>query len=171
VPGGNDGVREDPGAFGEQQGCLVAAITANLERFARLYDGEKRVVILAIDEIATEPRARYYGRTDEVLGLCVQHTPAKMTKFVDLDNLEDLSSRLNEVHSHIGSEHTVISACALGNTPHHAIPVAAFASCKAPNPDQQQLVFETILEVWSDRFAAAIGPIVLVASDGDGVRR
>lgn len=46
--------------------CLVAAITAHLERFARLYDGEKRVVILAIDEIATEPRARYYGRTDEV---------------------------------------------------------------------------------------------------------
>lgn len=46
--------------------CLVAAITANLERFSRLYDGEKRVVILAIDEIATEPRARYYGRTDEV---------------------------------------------------------------------------------------------------------
>ncbi|CAN0215080.1 unnamed protein product, partial [Ectocarpus sp. 13 AM-2016] len=128
-----------------------------------------------------------------------------MTKFVDLDNLEDLSSRLNEGHSHIGSEHTVISACALGNTPHHAIPVAAFASCKAPYPDQQQLVFETvrkctifsIVEVpgklclpyikmlitrkveasrwlrflWSDRFAAAIGPIVLVASDGDGVRR
>ncbi|CAN0520313.1 unnamed protein product, partial [Ectocarpus sp. 8 AP-2014] len=124
--------------------CLVAAITANLERFSRLYDGEKRVVILAIDEIATEPRARYYGLTDEVLGLCVQHTPANSTKFVDLDNLEDLSSRLNEGHSHIGSEHTVISACALGDTPHHAIPVAAFASCKAPNPDQQQLVFETV---------------------------
>lgn len=28
-----------------------------------------------------------------------------------------------------------------------------------------------ILQVWNDRFAAAIGPIVLVASDGDGVRR
>ncbi|CAN0112175.1 unnamed protein product [Ectocarpus sp. 12 AP-2014] len=28
-----------------------------------------------------------------------------------------------------------------------------------------------ILEVWSDRFAAAVGLIVLVASDGDGVRR
>lgn len=46
--------------------CLVAAVTANLERFARLYVGEKRVVILQIDEMATEPRARYYGRTDEV---------------------------------------------------------------------------------------------------------
>lgn len=46
--------------------CLTAAITANLERFARLYAGEKRVVILQIDEIATDPRARYYGLTDEV---------------------------------------------------------------------------------------------------------
>ncbi|CAN0037124.1 unnamed protein product, partial [Ectocarpus sp. 13 AM-2016] len=185
--------------------CLVAATTAKLEHFSRLYDGEKRVVIPAIDEIATEPRARYYGLTDEVLGLCVQHTPAKSIKFVDLDNLEDLSSRLNEGHSHIGSKHTVISACALGDIPHHAIPVAAFASCKAPNPDQQQLVFETVRKctvvsivelrgklclqfikllitrkveasrglrfLWNDRFAAAIGPIVLVASDGDGVRR
>lgn len=49
-----------------EKACLVAAVTANLERFARLYVGEKRVVILQIDEIATEPRARYYGRTDEV---------------------------------------------------------------------------------------------------------
>ncbi|CBJ27634.1 conserved unknown protein [Ectocarpus siliculosus] len=187
-----------------EKDCLVAAITANLERFSRLYDGERRVVILEIDEIATEPRARYYGLTDEILGLCVQHTPPKSTKF-DLDNLEDLSGRLNEGHSHIGSEHTVISACALGDTPHHAIPVVAFASCKARNPGQQQLVFETvrhciivslvevpgklclqliwlmitrkveasrgILEVWNDRFAPTIDPIVLVASDGDGVRR
>lgn len=28
-----------------------------------------------------------------------------------------------------------------------------------------------ILSVWNDRFADTIGPIVLVASDGDGVRR
>ena len=49
-----------------EKGSLTAAITANLERFARLYDGDKRLVILQIDEIATEPRARYYGPTDEV---------------------------------------------------------------------------------------------------------
>lgn len=49
-----------------EERCLVTAITANLERFARLYVGEKRVIILQIDEIATEPRARYYAVTDEV---------------------------------------------------------------------------------------------------------
>ena len=32
-----------------ETGCLVAAITANLERFARLYVGEKRVIILQVD--------------------------------------------------------------------------------------------------------------------------
>ena len=64
-----------------EMGCLVAAITANLERFARLYVSEKRVIILQVDEIATEPRARYYAVTDEVrfafrkslLGLCGTH--------------------------------------------------------------------------------------------------
>ena len=49
-----------------ETGCLVAAITANLERFARLYVGEKRVIILQVDEIATEPRARYYAVVDEM---------------------------------------------------------------------------------------------------------
>ncbi|CAN0092505.1 unnamed protein product, partial [Ectocarpus sp. 12 AP-2014] len=131
--------------------------------------GERRVVILEIDENATDPRARYYGLADEVR-LGVQHTSPKSTKF-DLDNLEDLSGRLNEGYLHIGSEHTVISACALGDTPHHAISVVVFASCKARNPGQQQLVFETLRHLWSDRFAAAVGLIVLVASDGDGVRR
>lgn len=43
-----------------------ATITSNLERFVALYNGDKRVVILQIDEIATEPRARYSGVTDEV---------------------------------------------------------------------------------------------------------
>ena len=65
-------------------GCLVAAIIANPKRFARLYVGGKRVIILQVDEIATEPRARYYAVTDEVrlafwdsrkalLGLCRTH--------------------------------------------------------------------------------------------------
>lgn len=55
-----------------EKDCLHAAITANVERFARLYVGEKRVIILQIDEIATDPRARYYGLTDEVrIHLCV----------------------------------------------------------------------------------------------------
>ncbi|CAN0410353.1 unnamed protein product [Scytosiphon promiscuus] len=199
-----------------EEQSLVSAITANLERFAGLYKGDKRVVILQIDEIATDPRARYYGPTDEILGLCVQHTPTENTRFGGIDNLEDLSSRLVKGESHIGSEHTVISACALGQRPHHAIPVAAFASCKAPNPNQQMRVLNTviivgmnitgtkieasssipkkdigmhilkapdtslvvlhptfakILKVWTDRFADVIGPIVLVASDGDAVRR
>ncbi|CAM9442935.1 unnamed protein product, partial [Ectocarpus sp. 4 AP-2014] len=146
-------------------------------------------------------RVRHTTVTNEVMGLCVQHTPAKSTKFLDLDNLENLSSQLNKWQSHIGSKNTVISAYALGDTPHHAIPVATFASCKAPNPAQQQLVFETvrkrtiykvevpgelccqferlmitrgnprILEPWKDRLAAAIGPVALVASDGYAVRR
>ena len=47
-----------------ETGCLVAAITANLGRFACLYVGEKRVIILQVDEIATEPRARYYAVAD-----------------------------------------------------------------------------------------------------------
>lgn len=46
--------------------CLIAAINAKLERFAGLYEGDKRVVILQIDEIATDQRAHYYGSTDEV---------------------------------------------------------------------------------------------------------
>ena len=164
----------------------------------------------------------------------MQHTPAKSTKFDDLDSLEDLATRLANKHSHIGVVHTVISAWALGQRPHHAIPVVASASCKYSNPQQQRMVFETvselflvevhghvafmcpachvdknlntsrpnfpsangsrqldhvsfshsllllfvfppcmspqILSIWHDRFANTIGPIVLVASDGDGVR-
>ena len=48
--------------------CLIAVITANLQRFAGLYEGEKRVIILQIDEIATDQRAPYSGPTDEVGG-------------------------------------------------------------------------------------------------------
>ena len=44
---------------------LIAAITANLQRFAGLYEGEKSVIILQIDVIATDQRARYNGPTDE----------------------------------------------------------------------------------------------------------
>eukprot|EP00904_Undaria_pinnatifida_P013996 jgi/Undpi1/9727/HiC_scaffold_27.g12183.m1 len=123
-----------------EAGCLVAAITANLGRFAWLYVGEKRVIILQVDEIATEPRARYYA----ILGLCVQHTPAKSTKFNKLDSLEDLATRLANKHSHIGVENTVISACALGQRPHDAIPVVTFASCKYSNPQQQRMVLKTL---------------------------
>lgn len=79
----------------------------------------------------------------------MQHTAATSTKFGDLDNLEDLARKLDTGHSHIGIEHTVISACALGHRPHHAIPVAAFASCKASNLDQQRFVFETVSELSS----------------------
>lgn len=80
----------------------------------------------------------------QILGLCVQHTPTENTKFGGLSNLEDLPSKLGAGHSHIGSEHTVIAAMALGRRPHHAIPVAAFASCKAPNAQQQMRVLKTV---------------------------
>ena len=67
-----------------ETGCLVAAITANRERFAQLFVGEKSVFILQVDDIAAERRARYYAVTDEVrfalwyfqkalLGLCGRH--------------------------------------------------------------------------------------------------
>eukprot|EP00904_Undaria_pinnatifida_P003353 jgi/Undpi1/13018/HiC_scaffold_8.g02681.m1 len=179
-----------------ERGCLIAAITANLQRFAGLYEGEKGVIILQIDEIATDQRARYNGPTDEeggwkfcILGLCVQHTSIENTKFGGISNLENLSKNLD----------TVIAAMALGRRPHYAIPVAAFARCKTPNPQQQMRVLKTvskicaapfwcgsrprfpfngiptptteILEVWEDGFAGTIGPIVLLASDRDGVRR
>lgn len=45
---------------------LRTIVTRNLERFAALYNGDKRVVTLQVDEIATEQRARYSGLTDEV---------------------------------------------------------------------------------------------------------
>ena len=72
----------------------------------------------------------------------MQHTPAKSTKFDKLDSLEDLATRLANKHSHIGVENTVISACALGQRPHDAIPVVAFASCKYSNPQQQRMVLK-----------------------------
>ena len=80
------------------------------------------------------------------------HTPAKSTKFDNHDSLEDLATRLANKHSHIEVEHTVISACALEQRPHHAIPVVAFASCKYTNPQQERMAFETASELFLVEF-------------------
>ena len=80
------------------------------------------------------------------MGLCVHHTPPKCTLFDSNNSLEYLATRLDNKHSHIGVEHNVISACALGQPPQHAIPVVAFVSCRYFNPQQQRMVFETVSE-------------------------
>ncbi|CAM9776674.1 unnamed protein product, partial [Ectocarpus fasciculatus] len=164
IPGGNNGVREDTGAL---------AITANLERFVSLYKGEKRVIILQMDELATEQRARYDQEGDNIVGLCVQCTPRKNTKFGGVSNLEEIAGMLDKGECHIGHQHTVISAAALGDRPYHAVPLLALAVCNEPNPLQQQLALRTILDVWNSNpaFGNTLGPIVLVCSDGDAVRR
>lgn len=83
---------------------------------------------------------------DQIVGLCVQHTPPECTKFGGIDNLERVGRLLGKGEGgiHLGKECSVISISALGEKPHHAFPVLVFSSCKAPNPEQQQLALTTV---------------------------
>lgn len=49
-----------------EESCLTRAVAANLERLSPMWEGQKRIFILQMDEIAVEQRARYYKETDEV---------------------------------------------------------------------------------------------------------
>ncbi|CAN0315596.1 unnamed protein product, partial [Scytosiphon promiscuus] len=116
-----------------EESCLARAVAMNLERLLPLWHGEKRIFMLQMDEIAVEQRARYCKETDEILGLCVQHTDPSLTKF-SIDNLERISQSLgrdaDKGGMHIGHEASVIAISALGAKAHHAYPVVVFAGCK-----------------------------------------
>ncbi|CAM9196860.1 unnamed protein product [Hapterophycus canaliculatus] len=130
-----------------EEPCLARAVGMNLERLLPLWHGEKRIFMLQMDEIAVEQRARYCKETDEILGLCVQHTDPSLTKF-SIDNLERISQSLgrdaDKGGMHIGHEASVIAISALGAKAHHAYPVVVFAGCKAPNPEQQRLALTVV---------------------------
>ncbi|CAM9923932.1 unnamed protein product, partial [Sphacelaria rigidula] len=112
--------------------CLRHAVKVNLEGILPLFEGRKRIFILQMDGIAVEQRARYYKERDEIVGLCVQHTPSECTEFSGIANLERIQKLLakKEDGIEIGKECTVISISALGERKYHVFPVVVFSSCK-----------------------------------------
>ena len=123
---------------------------------------------LKVDELSVEGRLRYGSETNEVVGMCCQHSKKSDVVFTNSQFVSNLEDGLNHNSLHLASESCVFDFSVLGKTGYRARPFLSFPICSHNTADQQEIIFENILSTWDDSFS---DHLINIGTDGDGVSR
>ncbi|EIW60546.1 uncharacterized protein TRAVEDRAFT_45796 [Trametes versicolor FP-101664 SS1] len=138
-------------------------------------DGSVSGHCLMMDGIAVEQRASYSRVTNEVVGLCREHSGALDLHVISLDAIKHVAAALNdEVPTcHLGKECTVAALAPYRAKNYHAVPILVSPSCKAEKAEEMAEWIRRFLKWWKESpdGEARHGPIWCVATDGDGTFR
>lgn len=131
--------------------------------------------VMMLDELAIEGAAGYDSTTDQLAGLCWQHSQV-------LDLAVTSQAKISELHgavhgegstTHIATEATVLAVGMLGETEYSARAVMAAPHCKhGSSADQLKLLLAALNWWWGPGGPhMQYGPILCLSSDGASIRR
>ncbi|KAJ7088428.1 hypothetical protein B0H15DRAFT_982116, partial [Mycena belliarum] len=156
----------------------ITDILENIETlFSDVDTGDSGPVLHAIsqDEIAGDGRLCYLDQTDEIAGLC-EHATSKLKTFrmgSDLTCVEDVVRAIKAGDIHVGKEFSVAAFSRHAPDDYGAKPVLLMPTCKKGSWQSSAQILQKLLQAWklSPFGEAKHGPLVSIASDGDGRRR
>ena len=145
--------------------------------------------MLAMDEVATDEKIRYSPYGNCLLGTCCQHRPLTLgTVFGHMGEAEKVFISLQQGRTdpkaagamHMAKECNVLAVMPMsgaGSTC-HLLPLAAVGTCKKDSVEQNVEMMEAVLDAWAEvmeemrqKHGKTLGPILRLATDGDGKRR
>ena len=133
--------------------------------------GEPCCWVLMIDEVACEQRARWNAEDNKLYGICREQSHHISLAIDTVDDVQVVADAVQQGIVHLSTEVTVIAIAALQETGYTAFPLLALPSCKADTAESQREMVNSILTEWKDSpQTASLGPIVVVATDGDSKR-
>jgi hypothetical protein len=145
--------------------------------------------MLAMDEVATDEKIRYSPNGNCLLGTCCQHRPLTLgTVFGRLGEAEKVFTCLEQGLAdpkaadamHMAKECSVLAVMTMsgGASTCRLVPLAAVGTCKKDSVEQNVEMMEAVLDAWAavmeemrQKHGKALGPILRLATDGDGKRR
>ncbi|KAJ7468107.1 hypothetical protein FB451DRAFT_1137242 [Mycena latifolia] len=128
---------------------------------------------LMIDGLHLCQRARWHRPTNQIIGLCREHSGNLDLSMNDMDSVLEV---LNAVHGesptcHYGREATVAAVGAFRANNYHGLPILQAQTCKSEKGDGFAALLESILEEWKLHGEPQNGPIWVIGTDGDAVFR
>ena len=130
-------------------------------------DSPVKLWTLKVDELSVEGRLRYRSETNEVVGMCCQHSKKSDVVFTNSQFVSNLQDGLNDNRLYLASESCVFALSGLGKIGYHARSFLSFSICSHNTTDQQEFFFANILSTWDDSFS---DHLIKIGTDGDGVR-
>ncbi|KAJ7705557.1 hypothetical protein B0H17DRAFT_913672, partial [Mycena rosella] len=132
-------------------------------------------ITLSQDEIASDGRLCYLDKTDEIGGLC-EHANTELKTFkmgLNLESVHATAKAIREGRVHIGKEFSVAAFSRHAETNYSAKPVLLVPTCKQGNWQSSAQWLQKLIQAWklSPFGEAKHGPLLSIASDGDGTRR
>lgn len=127
--------------------------------------------IMMTDETAIDCRVRFDPRTNSVIGLCAEHCSNLNLKVETLPGLELVADAVRNDNTHIAKEALVIAISNASKDDYAAVPIIAQPTCKRMTVSNQRDLFENILDYHDTMLSRHLGPVFLVATDGDATRR
>ena len=132
---------------------------------------EKSAWSLKVDEIALEKRLRYNSKSNEIIGLCAQHTCSDDIIFTSSQPALNRENSLQNGSSLLATESCVFSLSSLGDKNYHGVPALSLPICTHQTKAQQKSIFEATLNHWEDLAAEKKLYLFNIATDGDSTRR
>jgi hypothetical protein len=128
---------------------------------------------LMIDGLHLCQRCRWHRPTNQIIGLCREHSAHLDLSMNDMDSVLEV---LEAVHGesptcHYGREATVVAVGAFRSDNYHGLPIAQTQTCKSEKGKGFAALLESTLEQWKLHAEEVHGPIWVVGMDGDSVFR
>lgn len=127
------------------------------------------------DGINIEERAEWVPETNQIGGLCREHSHRYDVHVENIGVIESIAEMLNgsDPTIHLGKEATVVAIGAYRPTHYEAISIAVSATCKKDTGADIARIIRTSIQAWKENpdGEAKHGPLWAAASDGDGTFR
>ncbi|KAJ7022046.1 hypothetical protein C8F04DRAFT_972033 [Mycena alexandri] len=128
---------------------------------------------LMVDGVHLSQRACWYRPSNQIIGLCREHTQAFDLTMKDMESVLKI---VEAVHGdsptcHYGREATVIAIGPYRNDNYHGVPIGQTQTCKSEKGEGFAALLRLTLAQWKIHGASENGPIFTVNTDGDSVFR
>ncbi|KAJ7044460.1 hypothetical protein C8F04DRAFT_942296 [Mycena alexandri] len=128
---------------------------------------------LMIDGVHLAQRACWHRPTNQIIGLCREHSEPFNLAMDDMDSVLNI---VEAVHSdsptcHYGREATVLAIGPYRETHYHGVPIGQTQTCKSEKGPGFAALLKMTLEEWKTHGEPHSGPILTVSFDGDPVFR
>ncbi|KAI0370301.1 hypothetical protein BV20DRAFT_944684, partial [Pilatotrama ljubarskyi] len=128
---------------------------------------------LMIDRISIDERGTYWRGTNEIVGLCWEHTENVDLRVLSVETVQHVAAAVSgdQPLCHYGKECTVAALALFRATHYTGVPVLVSATCKSEKAEEMVKWMQMVLDVWRRIGQDVHGPIWCITTDGDGMFR
>ncbi|KAI0056200.1 hypothetical protein BV25DRAFT_1762086, partial [Artomyces pyxidatus] len=133
----------------------------------------KRGYSLMIDGIAICQRARWWKRSNEIVGLCREHAVRADLGMADLPSVLKVVETVHGKNPtcHYGREATVAAVAPFGADNYHPTPILLSVTCKSETAPEFAVIVRLLIDGWATHGAHTLGELWFVSTDGDSTFR